>query len=59
MAKYHKDIDTVVIQFMNTTDFEGYQWNLLQLHIVVFLKSYAEQPVYKKIVRTTFRLILI
>lgn len=31
MAEYHKDIDTVVIQFMNTTDFEGYQWNLLQI----------------------------
>lgn len=31
MAEYHKDIDTVVIQFMNTTDFEGYNWNLLQI----------------------------
>lgn len=31
MAEYHKDIDAVVIQFMNTTDFEGYQWNLLQI----------------------------
>ena len=31
MAGYHKDIDAVVIQFMNTTDFEGYQWNLLQI----------------------------
>ncbi len=31
MAEYHKDIDTVVIQFMNTTNFEGYQWNLLQI----------------------------
>ncbi|WP_282123388.1 serine hydrolase domain-containing protein [Algibacter mikhailovii] len=29
LAEYHKDIDAVVIQFMNTTDFEGYQWNLL------------------------------
>lgn len=31
MAEYHNDIDAVVIQFMNTTDFEGYQWNLLQI----------------------------
>ena len=31
MAEYHKDIDAVVIQFINTTDFEGYQWNLLQI----------------------------
>jgi len=31
MAEYHKDIDAVVIQFMNTTDFQGYQWNLLEI----------------------------
>ncbi|WP_339653973.1 serine hydrolase domain-containing protein [uncultured Maribacter sp.] len=31
IAEYHKDIDAVVVQFMNTTDFEGYQWNLLQI----------------------------
>lgn len=31
MAEYHNDIDAVVVQFMNTTDFEGYQWNLLQI----------------------------
>lgn len=30
-AEYHKDIDAVVIQFMNTTDFSGYQWNLSQI----------------------------
>ncbi|WP_373059327.1 serine hydrolase domain-containing protein [Zunongwangia sp. H14] len=28
IAKYHKDIDTVVIQFVNTTNFDGYEWNL-------------------------------
>jgi CubicO group peptidase (beta-lactamase class C family) len=28
IAKYHKDIDTVVIQFNNTTNFDGYDWNL-------------------------------
>ena len=28
LAEYHKDIDTIVIQFINTTDFDGYEWNL-------------------------------
>jgi CubicO group peptidase (beta-lactamase class C family) len=31
IAKYHKDIDTVVIQFVNTTNFEGYTWNLSEI----------------------------
>ena len=31
IAKYHKDIDTVIIQFTNTTDFEGYQWSLSEI----------------------------
>jgi len=31
LAEYHKDIDTVVIQFINTTDFDGYDWNLSQI----------------------------
>ncbi len=30
-AKYHKDIDTVVIQFNNTTNFIGYDWNLAEI----------------------------
>ncbi len=38
IAKYHKDIDTVVIQFNNTTDFDGYEWNLAEI-------------VYKRIVK--------
>ncbi|WP_235982820.1 serine hydrolase domain-containing protein [Kordia aestuariivivens] len=33
LAEYHKDIDTVVVQFMNTTDFEGYEWNLSEIVI--------------------------
>ncbi len=33
LAEYHKDIDTVVIQFMNTTDFEGYNYNLSEVFI--------------------------
>jgi CubicO group peptidase (beta-lactamase class C family) len=31
IAEYHKDIDVVVIQFMNTTDFDGYNWNLSEI----------------------------
>lgn len=33
LAEYHKDIDAVVIQFINTTDFEGYEWNLSEIII--------------------------
>mgnify|MGYP003664385364 FL=1 len=33
LAEYHEDIDTVVVQFMNTTDFEGYEWNLSEIFI--------------------------
>lgn len=33
LAEYHEDIDTVVIQFINTTDFEGYEWNLSEIII--------------------------
>ena len=28
IAKYHEDIDTVVIQFVNTTNFSGYNWSI-------------------------------
>nr|WP_319570641.1 serine hydrolase domain-containing protein [uncultured Draconibacterium sp.] len=31
IAKYHKDIDTVVIQFVNTTNFEGYEWSTMEI----------------------------
>ena len=31
IAKYHKDIDAVVIQFTNTVNFEGYNWNLSEV----------------------------
>ena len=31
IAEYHKDIDAVVIQFTNTVDFEGYNWNLSEV----------------------------
>ncbi len=31
IAKYFKDIDTVIIQFNNTTNFDGYDWNLAEI----------------------------
>ena len=31
IAKYHKDIDAVVIQFTNTVNFEGYNWQLSEI----------------------------
>jgi len=42
LAEYHEDIDTVVVQFINTTDFEGYDWNLSEIlinRIVKIIKS--------------------
>ncbi len=33
LAEYHKDIDAVVVQFINTTDFNGYEWNLSEIVI--------------------------
>ena len=38
IARYHKDIDAVVIQFNNTTDFNGYQWNLAEITYSRILK---------------------
>lgn len=31
IAEYHEDMDTVVIQFNNTTNFDGYDWNLAEI----------------------------
>ncbi len=31
IAKYHKDLDAVVIQFTNTVNFDGYNWNLSEI----------------------------
>lgn len=30
-AKYYKDMDAVIIQFNNTTNFDGYDWNLAEI----------------------------
>ncbi len=42
IAKYHKDIDTIVIQFVNTTNFDGYTWTtsvIVYNRIVKILRS--------------------
>ena len=31
IARYHKDIDVVVIQFNNTANFDGYDWSLAEI----------------------------
>ena len=31
IAKYHKDMDAVVIQFTNTVNFDGYNWNMSEI----------------------------
>ncbi|WP_375580695.1 serine hydrolase domain-containing protein [Marivirga tractuosa] len=33
LAEYHEDINTVVVQFINTTNFDGYEWNLSEIVI--------------------------
>ncbi|MCE2496921.1 MAG: beta-lactamase family protein [Flavobacteriales bacterium] len=41
-AKYYEDLDAVVIQFVNTTNFDGYEWNLgslLNRRIVKILRN--------------------
>ncbi|MCH7407128.1 beta-lactamase family protein [Belliella aquatica] len=42
IAKYHKDMDMVVIQFNNTTNFDGYEWSIAEMvysRIVKILKK--------------------
>jgi len=42
IAKYHKNIDAVVIQFTNTVNFDGYNWSLSEImynRIVKILKK--------------------
>ncbi|PQV50549.1 beta-lactamase [Jejuia pallidilutea] len=43
LAEYHKDIDTVIVQFINTTDFNGYEWNLSEIIINRIVKILRRQ----------------
>ncbi|WP_332874243.1 serine hydrolase domain-containing protein [Bowmanella yangjiangensis] len=38
LAKYDKDLDAIVVQFINTTDFNGYEWNLSEITINRIIK---------------------
>lgn len=43
LAEYYKDIDAVVVQFVNTTDFNGYEWNLSQITVSRIAKIVKRQ----------------
>ncbi len=43
LAEYHEDIDAVVVQFINTTDFNGYEWNLSEITINRIVKILKRQ----------------
>ena len=46
IAKYHSQLDAVVIQFTNTVDFESYNWNLSEVmysRIIKILKKKTEK----------------
>ena len=45
IAKYHKDIDAVVIQFTNTTDPKLYNWNLADIIHARIVKILKRNPV--------------
>ncbi len=46
LAEYHQDINTVVVQFINTTDFEGYEWNLSEISINRIVKILRRKKVH-------------
>lgn len=46
IAKYHQDIDAVVIQFTNTTDFEGYNWSLSEMTYNRIVKILREKKAH-------------
>ena len=33
LAEYDKDLDTVVVQYINTTVLDSYEWNILEITI--------------------------
>lgn len=43
IAKYHKEIDAVVIQFTNSVNFEGYNWNLSEIIYSRIIKILKDQ----------------
>jgi D-alanyl-D-alanine carboxypeptidase len=49
IAKYHKDMDMVVIQFNNTTNFNGYDWNLAEIVYNRIVKILRSKKVHNKL----------
>lgn len=43
IAKYHPDMDRVVVQFTNTVDFEGYNWSLSEIEYSRIVKILEKQ----------------
>ncbi|WP_339653900.1 serine hydrolase domain-containing protein [uncultured Salegentibacter sp.] len=43
IAKYHKDLDVVVIQFTNTVNFDGYNWNMSEIMFNRIVKIVKEK----------------
>lgn len=43
IAKYHKDMDMVVIQFNNTTNFDGYEWSIADMVYSKIVKILRKQ----------------
>ena len=43
IAKYHQDIDAVIIQFTNTVNFEGYNWSLSEIMYDRIVKIVSEK----------------
>ena len=51
IAQYHEDIDAVVVQFTNTVNFNGYNWNMSEImynRIVKILKKRTIHNILKK-----------
>ncbi|MEZ4855987.1 MAG: serine hydrolase domain-containing protein [Gelidibacter sp.] len=49
IAEYHKDIDTVIIQFNNTTNFDGYNWNLAEILYNRIVKIVKRKNAHNKV----------
>ena len=43
LAEYHKDLDMVVVQFMSTTNFNRYNWNLSEIIINRIVKIMSKE----------------
>ncbi len=43
IARYHKDIDAVIVQFNNTTNFDGYEWSLAEIFYGRIVKIVRKQ----------------